>query len=106
MDVARWLRTMGNVANLSTPLGLVLAACGRGRLRGVGHLIVVDRVRLPVPGAGAMTVGSVVLVFRVPLEGAVARTPALLRHEEQHAWQWAYCLGLPFLAAYFTQVGW
>ena len=106
MDLSRWLRDAANVVNLSTPLGLILALAGRGRLRRLGHLTVFDLVRLPVTDAGAMTVGSVVLVFRDSLEKAEARTPTLLRHEEQHAWQWAYCLGLPFLPLYFAAAGW
>lgn len=106
MDAARLLRDTANVVNLSTPFGLLLAAAGRGRPRRWGHLVVFDRVRLPVTDAGAMTVGSVVLVFRRSLEEAEARTPTLLSHEEEHAWQWAYCLGLPFLLFYFAQVAW
>ncbi|WGT46789.1 hypothetical protein [Tessaracoccus lacteus] len=106
MDLSRWLRDAANLVNLSTPLGLTLAVAGRGRLRRLGHLVVFDHVRLPVTDAGAMTVGSVVLVFRDSLEKAESRTPTVLAHEEQHAWQWAYCLGLPFLLFYFVQVGW
>lgn len=106
MDGSRVLRDVANIVNLSTPLGLLLAAAGRGRARRFGHLLVFDRVRLPVPGAGAMTVGSVVLIFRRSLEEAEARLPSLLHHEEQHSWQWAYCLGLPFLLFYYAQLGW
>ncbi|MBK7819900.1 MAG: hypothetical protein IPJ61_02185 [Tessaracoccus sp.] len=106
MDVSLILRNAGNVANLSTPLGIALSLAGRGRLRRRAGLIVADNVHLPVTTAGAMTVGSVVLVFRQSLEQAEERTPNLLPHEDAHAWQWAYCLGLPFLPLYFAAAGW
>jgi len=106
MNVSLLLRNLANVANLSTPLGIVLSLAGRGRLRLRDGLVVADHVRLPVTNAGAMTVGSVVLVFRQSLEQAEERTPNLLPHEDAHAWQWAYCLGLPFLPLYFAAAGW
>lgn len=104
-----WLRTgrnLGNVANLSTPLGLILAAVGRGSLRRRRHLIIADRVRLPLVDASAMTVGCVVLVLGRTLEEALAKNPTLLTHEEEHAWQWAACAGLPFLPLYYAAAGW
>lgn len=99
------LRHAGNWCNLSTPLGLALALLGRGRfrrrVRGAGAgLIVVEKVRLPLAKASAMTVGDVVLVFERSVDDAVRRIPGLLAHEEEHAWQYAYCLGLPFLPLY------
>ncbi|MFT3888854.1 MAG: hypothetical protein QM713_11915 [Arachnia sp.] len=106
MDGWRMARDVGNVVNLSTPLGLALAVAGRGRLRRRGGLIVADKVRLPVDDAGAMTVGCVVLVLRDSLEDVEGRMPTMLAHEEAHAWQWAYCLGLPFLPLYFAAAGW
>ena len=63
-DLPRLLRNAANLVNLSTPLGLVVALAGRSRLRLRDHLIVADRVRLPITNAGAMTIGSVVLVPR------------------------------------------
>ena len=106
MNTPLALRNLANVANLSTPLGIALSIAGRGRLRLRAGLVVADNVRLPVTNAGAMTVGSVVLVFRQTLEQAEERTPNLLPHEDAHAWQWAYCLGLPFLPLYFAAAGW
>ena len=106
MDLWILTRNLANVANLSTPLGLALAALGGGRLRRVGGQIVAEDVTLPVVTAGAMTVGSVVLVFDQPLEELERRFPQVLTHEEQHSWQWAYCLGLPFLPLYFAAMGW
>ncbi len=106
LNTSLLLRNLANAVNLSTPLGIALSLAGRGRLRRHAGLIVADNVRLPVPNAGAMTVGSVVLVFRQTLEQAEERTPNLLPHEDAHAWQWAYCLGLPFLPLYFAAAGW
>ena len=51
-DLPRLLRNAANLANLSTPLGLVVALAGRSRLRLRDHLIVADRVRLPITNAG------------------------------------------------------
>ena len=106
MDVVRVLRNVGNVANLSTPLGLVVAAAGRGRLRIADGLVIAERVRLPGIRASAMTIGCVVLVPGRTLEEAAMHTPGLLDHEDQHAHQWAYCLGLPFIGLYAAGAAW
>lgn len=99
------LRNIANVANLSTPLGLVVALATRSRLRRVAGLLVAENSRLRLP-ATAMTIGSVVLVPRRSLDDAVGRIPGLIEHEGEHAYQWAYCLGLPFIPAYFIATGW
>ncbi len=106
MELERALRNVGNIANLSTPLGLVVAVMGRARLRMVGGLVVADQARLPFISASAMTIGSVVLVPRRSLDEAQARIPGLLEHEDHHAHQWAYCLGLPFIPMYVAATGW
>lgn len=100
------VRNVANVVNLSTPLGLACAALGRGRFRIVDGLVVADRVRLPLVTASAMTIGSVVLVPGAALEEASGRIPGLLAHEEEHTYQYAYCLGIPFLPLYVAAVGW
>lgn len=100
------VRNVGNVFNLSTPLGLLLALAGRGRLRMRHGLIVADRAALPLVTASALTVGSVVLVPHRTLEEASAQIPGLLQHESEHAWQYAYCLGLPFLPLYLLATAW
>ncbi len=106
MTIPTVLRNLGNLCNGSTPLGLVLGLVGRGRFRRRGSLVVVDGVRLPLVDAAACTVGSVVLVPERSLEEAEARIPTLLAHEEEHAWQYAYCLGLPFLPLYGLATLW
>ena len=96
---ARWrVRQVVNWLNLSTPLGLLLAAAGRARLSsGPNGLMLAKRFRLPVK-APAFTVGNVVLI-RVPDQVLTAR-PALLRHEARHATQYAWCLGPVMLPLY------
>lgn len=106
MPISKSVRNIANVCNGSTALGIVLGLVGRGRFRRVPGLLVADGVRLPWVDASAMTVGSVVLVPGRTLEEAVDRIPTLVEHEDQHAWQWAYCLGLPFLPAYALATWW
>lgn len=101
------LRSVLNAANLSTPLGLLVAAAGRARLRrGPEALLIAEGYRLPLPAAGAFTVGSVVIVPRGGLADLERRTPTVLAHEAEHAWQYAACLGLPFLPLYALASGW
>lgn len=106
MDQMRAVRNLANLVNLSTPLGLVLALAGRGRVRMVAGLWVADGLALPLGHASAMTVGSVVLVPRRRLDEALAVIPGLLEHEDAHAWQWSACFGLPFIPLYFAAAGW
>lgn len=102
----RFVRNLANVCNGSTPLGILLALIGRGRFHLHRQLIVVDGVRLPFVRASAMTVGSVVLVPKRSLAEATSRIPKLVEHEDAHAWQYAYCLGLPFLPCYLVATLW
>ncbi|CAL8970642.1 hypothetical protein TESS_TESS_02213 [Tessaracoccus sp. O5.2] len=102
----RLLRDIANVVNLSTPLGLIIAAATRSRIRRRGGLIVADRARLPLRNAAAFTVGSVVILPHRELEEAERRNPSLMEHEDAHAWQYAYCLGLPFIPLYFMALAW
>ncbi|MDO5067694.1 MAG: hypothetical protein Q4D96_10485 [Propionibacteriaceae bacterium] len=100
-----WLRNLANLANLSTQLGLVLAVAFRGRLRVHGGLIWAEHAHVPLP-AGAITVGSVVLIPRQGLDDLMAWNPAVVGHESEHAWQYTYCLGLPFIPAYLATMAW
>jgi len=106
MGSLHMLREVANVANLATPLGLALAAAGRGRIRRLKGLWIADGLRMPFPDASAMTVGSVVLIPGRTLEEAEVRIPGLIAHEDEHAWQWCACLGLPFIPLYFAAAGW
>lgn len=94
-----------NALNLSTAVGVGVAAAGRARLvRGPRGLLVATGYRLPQPSAPAFTVGNVV-VTRHDEEWLVER-PRLLRHEERHSWQYLACLGLPMLPLYLLAAGW
>lgn len=99
-------RRVANLANLSTPLGVLLGCLGRGSWHRRRGLLVVERVRLPWVNASAMTVGDVVLVMGSTVEEVERRFPRLMEHEEEHSWQWAYCLGLPFIPLYAAASLW
>jgi hypothetical protein len=102
-------RSVVNAVNLSTPLGLLLAATaarpsGGPRLRGAGDgLLVAGGYRPPVPVASAFTVGNVILV-RGDASGLLS-DPRLLRHEARHATQYAWCLGVAMIPLYLACAG-
>ena len=97
---------MGNLLNLSTPLGLVVARAGRARLRpGPRGLVLGEQYRLPFPVAGAFTVGNVIVTGST-WDTMLARHPDLLEHEERHTWQYLACLGLPYFVAYGAAIAW
>lgn len=103
---AEWFRAIANAINLSTPLGVLVAAAGRARLRRGPHgLLLGEGYRLPFPVAGAFTVGDVIITAD-RFERLTRRHPRLLEHEERHSWQYVACLGLPFLVAYPVAMAW
>ncbi|MEU9888262.1 hypothetical protein AB0M95_14180 [Sphaerisporangium sp. NPDC051017] len=94
-------RQVLNWANLSTPLGLLIALAGRaGVRRGEHGLLYAHGYRIPFPVAGAFTVGNVILTAH----GEGYLTGPLLRHEARHATQYAFCAGLPLLPLYLLAV--
>lgn len=105
MRAALRLRQVLNVANLSTPTGLLLALTARARLsRGPDGLLLARDVRLPFRTAPAFTLGNVVLL-RLD-DAALARRPRLLVHEGRHATQYAWCLGPVMLPLYAVAALW
>ena len=104
MNARHRVRALANALNLSTPLGLVVAALGGATVaRGPDGLLLATGYRLPVPPAPAFTLGNVVMA-RDP--GIFERRPALLIHEARHATQYACCAGLPMVVLYVLAAGW
>ncbi|MEW2360202.1 hypothetical protein [Spirillospora sp. NPDC029432] len=105
MRAAYRLRQAVNVANLSTPLGLLLAAAAaRGPVRrGPDGLLIAGGYRPPVPVASAFTLGNVVLVRHDA--ASLLDRPALLRHEARHSTQYAWCLGPAMIPPYLLCAG-
>ncbi|MEV7605599.1 hypothetical protein AB0N65_09185 [Paenarthrobacter sp. NPDC089322] len=105
MTPGQRLRQIANVLNLTTPLGLVIAAASDSKVsHGPRGLLIAGDYDWKLPYAGAFTVGNVI-IYRAP-HGVAGRNEVLLGHEEKHSTQYAYCLGLPFLAAYGLAAGW
>ncbi|MFW6597494.1 hypothetical protein ACQBAU_03745 [Propionibacteriaceae bacterium Y2011] len=99
------VRQVGNWANVSTPLGLLIARVGGCTVaRGPRGLHLADGYRLRFPYAGAFAVGNV-LLSRQEWSHHERTNPSLLQHEEAHTWQWA-ALGPLFLPAYAAAMGW
>lgn len=99
------LRAIANMANLTTPLGLLVALAGGARpRRGPEGLWVCERYRFRYPRAGAFTVGNVVTTSATiaDLERAL---PGVLRHEARHASQYAL-LGTAFFPLYSAFSAW
>lgn len=98
------VRQVANWANLSTPLGLLVARVGRARTAvGPDGLVLAHGYQLRVPSAPAFTVGNVV-VTRV--DDVLARRPRLLVHESRHATQYAVCLGPLLIPLYGLAALW
>jgi len=107
LHAAHLARALLNTANLSTPLGLLIAVAGRSRLRRAGEgLILAEEFRCSKAQAGAFTVGNVVVVPQRTLTELSVQQPRVLAHESVHAWQYSACLGLPFLVLYAASAGW
>ena len=105
MSAGARARQVLNLVNLSTPLGLLVAAAGRARLgRGPDGLLLARGFRLHIGSAPAFTVGNVVLL-RLD-DDALTRRPRLLAHEARHATQYAWCVGLLLLPLYAVAAAW
>jgi hypothetical protein len=93
------LRQALNWINLSTPLGLVVAYLGKATIRnGERGTFIATGYAADFPVASAFTIGSVVITTHP--EGWFGDRPRELAHEERHAWQYVFCLGVPLLPLY------
>jgi hypothetical protein len=102
----QWCRLVGNMINLTTPGGLAVAVIGGAKIRrGPRGLFLCEGYRLKFPVAGAFTIGNVITTGST-WEQKLSQYPELMRHEEQHSWQYLYCLGLPYYVAYVICMGW
>jgi hypothetical protein len=102
----QWFRLVGNMVNLTTPIGLLVALVGGARIRrGPRGLFVGEGYRLKFPVASAFTIGSVITTTRTWPE-TLRSNPQLFDHEERHTWQYLCCIGLPFYPAYGVCMAW
>lgn len=100
------VRRRGNWLNLSTPVGLLIARASGARVRrGPRGLLFAEGYRWTIPRAGAFTVGNVVLT-RSSMDALERLHPGVTDHENEHAWQYLWLLGLPFLPVYAALSGW
>ena len=103
---AQRVRAAGNLVNLSTLAGLLVARLGGcTRLRGPHGLTLAEGYRFRFPVASAFTIGDVVITAYT-FAALQQRMPRLLEHEERHSWQYFWCLGLPFFLPYTAAMGW
>lgn len=96
MNLNTWtrVRQVVNWLNLSTPAGLLLAALGGAivtRTGGGRGTCLATGYRWRLPAASAFTLGNVILT-RHDREWLMDR-PDLLRHEDRHCTQYAFCIG-------------
>ena len=97
------VRAVVNLVNLSTSLGLLLARLGGCEVvRHERDTWLAGGYRWPFPRAGAFTIGCVVLSHRDVAD--LRARPALLRHEDRHCTQYAWCLGPVMLVPYTLSV--
>ena len=102
----QWFRFVGNMVNVTTPGGLLVAKIGRAKVRrGPRGLFLAEGYRLTFPVAGAFAIGNVITTGAT-WEEKLRQYPQLLEHEEVHTWQYLYCIGFPYYVAYVMCMGW
>lgn len=101
------VRRVVNWVNLSTPLGLLVAVVGRASIaRAERGTFIATGYRWRFPIANAFTVGNVIITGH-DLAWCAVR-PEMLRHEDRHCTQYAFCLGPVMVLLYllFAAVSW
>ena len=108
-SVTGWarVRQVVNWLNLSTPAGLLVALIGRASVRRADRAtFLATGYRWRFPFGGAFTVGNVIVTRHD--EAWCAERPQVMRHEDRHCTQCAFCLGpvmgVPYLL--FAAVSW
>ena len=92
MTTRLWLRQAVNWLNLSTPAGLLIAVIGRASVgRSERGTFVATSYRWRFPVASAFTVGNVIVTHNDYTW--CADHPQVLKHEDRHCTQYAFCLG-------------
>ena len=86
------VRLVGNIVNLTTLIGLLLAKAGGAQLhRRPRGIWLATGYRFGFPVASAFCVGNL-LISHHDLDFLLAR-PTLLLHEERHSWQYLLFIG-------------
>jgi hypothetical protein len=101
------VRQVVNWVNLSTPLGLLVAVVGRAAIaRSESGTFLAMGYRWRFPIANAFTVGNVIVTQHDATW--CSDHPAVLRHEERHCTQYAFCLGPVMVLLYvlFAAISW
>lgn len=99
-----WVRTVINWANLSTPLGLLIAwICGANIERRGRGTYRASRYRWNFPVSSAFAIGSVIISKHS--RDWLQDRPVLLGHEDRHCTQYAMCIGIVMLPLYFIAAG-
>jgi hypothetical protein len=99
------VRLVGNVVNLTTIIGLLMAKAGGAKLHRRPHGIwLATGYRFGFPVASAFCLGNL-LISHHDLDFLLAR-PRLLLHEERHSWQYLVFLGAPYWLFYGIGMLW
>jgi hypothetical protein len=101
------VRQVVNWLNLSTPAGLLVAVIGRASIRRSSRgTVLATGYRWRFPVASAFTVGNVILTRND--EAWCAEHPAVLKHEDRHCTQYAFCFGPVLSVPYvlFAAISW
>jgi len=109
MTTRRLLRHLINAISGISLFGVILGLISRGK-PAIDHsrgLIIFLNCTIPWRWASAVTFGDVVLVLSPPIRWAsvAEMPPKLLDHEEKHAIQYTYTLGLPYFPLYWLACG-
>jgi hypothetical protein len=105
MRLRHRIRLVGNMLNLTTIIGLLLARAGGAQLhRRSDGIWLATGYRFRFPVASAFCVGNL-LISHHDLDFLLAR-PKLLLHEERHSWQYLLFVGPLYWPFYGIAMAW